>query len=214
VFGHYAVDEDGVIFKVNTYRGRWMSDRRIAERINDLIDVDSLAYIVVGHDCWAEHKARADDVTPSTAERFQEEGIVLSKANIGRGAGLRNFREQVAWQEIESGGEDGEPNFFWMDTDNNHAAFESIASMVVDPDNVEDALKVDCDPMTGEGGDDDYDETRYGLASRPRRATPTWQEQDIRAFSRTVLRYEMEKRRHTGPVAVKRKRAHVSMEGY
>jgi len=218
VFGHYAVDEDGRVFKVNTIRGRWMSDRRIHERITSKVEVDRLAYVVAGHDCWAEHKARSDETTPSTAERFGQADppITLSKANIARAAGLRNFREQVSWKEIESGGADGEPNFFWMDTDANRASFEAIASMVVDPDDPEDALEVDADPMTGEGGDDDYDETRYGLASRPRRAQPTWQEQDVRAFSKAVLKYEMEKRRGGGPIKIRRRRRAglVSMDGY
>ncbi|MDH3291556.1 MAG: hypothetical protein OEO20_11495 [Gemmatimonadota bacterium] len=215
VFGHYASDEDGRLYKLNTIRGRWMSDRLIAERINDKVPVQELSYIVAGHDCWAEVKARSDDITPSTAERFQAAGIILSHANISRAPGLRNFREQVAWKGIDSGGTDGEPNFFWMDTPTNRKAFEACASMVVDPDDAEDALGVDANPMTGEGGDDDYDETRYALASRPRRAQPTWQEGDVRAFSKAVLEYEMELgRRHRSRVTVRRRGAYVSLDGY
>ena len=41
---------------------------------------------------------------------------------------------------------------------------------MLDPDKAEDALKVDADEH-GDGGDDMYDETRYGLMSRPRKAT-------------------------------------------
>jgi hypothetical protein len=218
VFGHYAVDEDGTIFKLDTIRGRGMSDRRIHERIANRIPVAELSYVVAGHDCWAEHKARGDETTPSTAERFSQfdPPILMTKANIGRPAGLKNFREQVAWKEIESGGADGEPNVYWMETEGNHKAFESCASMVIDPDDPEDALKMNADPMTGEGGDDDYDETRYALASRPRRAMPTWQQADIRAWSKSVLTYEMEVgRRHRSKIEVRPRRSNLlSMDGY
>ena len=202
VFGHYCISEDGVIYKMNTIRGRHMSDRRIAERINERVNVDDLSYIVAGHDCWAVHKARRDDATESTAERFGKHGIHLTMANIARHAGLKNFREQVAWQEIgpptEDGPrEDGEPNFFWMDTDGNHVAFENVQVITVDPDDAEDALEIDADATSGEGGDDDYDENRYALASRPARSKPTWTEADVRAWSRAVLAAEVEKgRRH------------------
>lgn len=203
VFGHYCVSEDGAIYKINTVRGRHMSDRRIAERIHAKVPVAELNYIVAGHDCWAEHKARRDDATESTAERFAKEGIHLTQASIARYAGLKNFREQVAWQELlpplEEGGEyqDAEPNFFWMDTDANHKSFENIQVITVDPDDPEDALEIDADATSGEGGDDDYDETRYALASRPARSMPTWTEADVRAWSRAVLVAEVEKgRRH------------------
>ncbi len=199
VFGHYAASEDGVIVKVNTYSGRLQSDRQIAETIIDVVDITKLRYVTAGHDCWAHHKSRADDNTPSTAERFMEYEIHLSQANTGRYAGLRNFREQVAWKGIlNQGTMDGEPNFYMMDTPQNRKCFETLQGMIVNPEDPEDALKVDADPVTGEGGDDVYDETRYALASRPGRAETNWQDQPVRAFDRAVLLHEMEKRRHTG----------------
>lgn len=222
VFGHYACDEDGVVYKLNTYRGRWMSDRLIAERINHYVDVDALRWIHAGHDCWAEHKARRDDATPATAERFLDAKIVLSQANIARHAGLKNFREQVAWKGLlapaEPGGEpvDDEPNFYWFDTPGNRVNFENIASMVVNQDDLEDSEKQNADPMTGEGGDDDYDETRYALASRPPRSMPTWQEEAVKAWSKAVLHHEMELgRRHQQlPQSTQRRTGHHDAGGY
>ncbi|MCK5652559.1 MAG: terminase family protein [Gemmatimonadetes bacterium] len=221
IFGVYAVDEDGTIFKVDTIRGRWMSDRLIAERIHHHVDVKRLRLIVAGHDCWAEHKARRDDTTPSTAERFMEQKIILVQASQARHAGLKNFREQVAWKGLlppdEKGGPrlDADPNFFWMDTPNNRRSFESCASMVADEDDMEDAMKVDADRLTGEGGDDDYDETRYALASRPRRAMPTWEEQEVRAFARETLMHEQETtRRHQSPILSPRQHGHMDGAGY
>ncbi len=215
IFGHYCVSEDGVIYKIDPIRGRHMSDRRIAERINSKINIEDLSYIVAGHDCWAEFKARRDDSTPSTAERFAEVGIHLTQANIARYAGLKTFREQVAWNGILPGGNDGEPNFFWMDTAGNHRAFENIQVITVDPDDPEDAFEVNADPTTGEGGDDDYDETRYALSSRPQRSMPTWSEADVRAWSTAVLKYEIEQgRRHTSPQLRRAKRETAETGGW
>ncbi len=198
VFGHYCVNEDGVIVKLNTHRGRFMSDRTIAESLKDRIDFRRLAYVTAGHDCWAKHGARTDDETPSTAERFAEHDIYLSRANIGRHAGLRNFREHVSWKGDETlGVKDGEPNFYLMDTPGNQQCIETLLSIMTDPDDPEDALKMDADPISGEGGDDDYDETRYALASRPSRAETNWEDQQLRAWDPSVLAFEMEKRRHT-----------------
>jgi hypothetical protein len=55
--------------------------------------------------------------------------------------------------------------------------------MVVDPDDMEDVLKVDSNPETGEGGDDGYDALRVGMASRPPRAIGSFFKGDVRAFS-------------------------------
>ena len=131
VFGHYAINEDGVVFKINTYTGRLMSDRLIGEQIKNYVDVNRLDYIVAGHDCWAHHGARRDDTTPSTHERFAEVGIYLTRASVARYAGLRNFREQVAWKGRLSGGEDGEPNFYILDTPGNMKCFENLQNMIV-----------------------------------------------------------------------------------
>jgi len=207
VFGHYAVNEDGVVFKVNTYTGRLQSDRLIAESINHHVNVGDLRYIVAGHDCWAHHGARRDDTTPSTTERFAETGIYLTRASIARYAGLRNFREQVAFKGMIAGGQNGEPNFYLMDTPGNMKCFENLQNIIVNPNDPEDALKVEADPITGEGGDDFYDETRYALASRPGRAKSSWADQEVRAFSKQTLQYEMEKsRRHTSSLILDKDR--------
>lgn len=206
VFGHYAVNEDGAVFKLNTYTGRLQSDREIAETIANYVPMDRMRYIVAGHDCWAQHKARRDDSTPSTEERFAEHNIYLTRANTGRYAGLRQMREMVAWKGRLSGGDDGEPDFYLMDTPGNRKCFESLKSMIVNPDDPEDALKTNADPVTGEGGDDAYDETRYALASRPSRAKSSWEDHEVRAFSRETLLFEMEKRRHRS--------AHLDEESY
>jgi hypothetical protein len=44
---------------------------------------------------------------------------------------------------------------------------EQLKAMTTDPKHPEAPLKRDADPLTGDGGDDSYDETAYALASRP-----------------------------------------------
>jgi hypothetical protein len=57
-----------------------------------------------------------------------------------------------------------------MNTEGNLRVLRTLQAMQIDPDNIEDALKVDADHR-GEGGDDGYDMVRYGLMSRPMAAT-------------------------------------------
>ena len=89
-----------------------------------------------------------------------------------------------------------------MDTPGNRKCFVALETMIINPDDPEDVLKINADPITGEGGDDFYDETRYALASRPGRAKSNWKDQEVRAWSKETLAYEMEQsRRHrSGPL--------------
>ena len=57
---------------------------------------------------------------------------------------------------------------------------------------MEDVLKVDSNPETGEGGDDGYDAFRVGMASRPPRAIGNFFRGDVRAFSQQTLSYMVE----------------------
>jgi hypothetical protein len=58
-----------------------------------------------------------------------------------------------------------------MDTPNNRACFTQFTRMQLDPDNPEDALKINAD-AAGRGGDDFYDCGRYGLMARPLMSLP------------------------------------------
>lgn len=157
--GWLAADTDGNAYLVESVSGRRLLPREIAQRIMDRVPVKQLRKFVAGHDCWNEVKARGEN-TPSIADQFREEGILLQKANISRASGLNNMRRYLTY------GPDRPPRFRIMDTPNNRRVFETLESMVVDPDDPEDALKVDADEY-GQGGDDAYDMTRYALAARP-----------------------------------------------
>lgn len=190
VFGWYAVNEDGRVFKVDTIRGRRMRDPEIIADIKRRAPWNRLEYIVAGHDCWNPNKL--DEDGPTTEERFAEAGLVLRRANTDRIMGLRNMRELLAWKAAGPGGADDDPRFVWMDTKGNRRAMAAIQAVMTNPDNPEDALKVDADSDTGRGGDDDYDETRYALMSRPVAARSPWQDEETDAWSPQSLKAESE----------------------
>ncbi len=80
--------------------------------------------------------------------------------------------------------------------------FEQLEVMVCDPDDPEDALKLNANRDTGEGGDDGYDALRYAMASRPPPAGPPPDEGVFDAWSPEALEHEMREgrrsKRHLG----------------
>ncbi|KKL71093.1 hypothetical protein LCGC14_2098380, partial [marine sediment metagenome] len=192
VFVWLAADEEGNVVCCDTIRGRHHQPREIAERILARLAVDRLLYIHAGHDCWADVRARGENV-PTIAEQFQECGILLSQANISRRAGLNNLRRYLAWRGPD--GKDGTPALRFMRTEGNSWLFDQLETMVCDPDDPEDALKINANRDTGEGGDDGYDCLRYAMASRPPPAGPPPDEGEFDAWSREALEHEMKEGR-------------------
>jgi phage terminase large subunit len=196
-FGWYCVNEDGRVFKGDTITGRHLSDREIGDRIIHAlrdrgIRPDRFSYIVAGHDCWDEIKARASGI-PTTAETLQQFGLHLIRANTSRIAGLKQLRKMLEWERtlLNGAGElvDDDPFLRFMDTPNNRKCFAVLQTRVPDPHNIEDVLKTDADAF-GEGGDDPYDETRYALASRPSPARSLIRSEPVSAFAPAVLAHE------------------------
>ena len=183
--GWLAADTDGNAYLVDSVVGRRLLPHEIAQRIVDHMPVKQLRKFVAGHDCWNEVKARGEN-TPSIAEQFRQEGILLHKANISRASGLNNMRRYLTYRPGQT------PRFRIMDTPTNRRVFETLESMVVDPDDMEDALKVDADEY-GQGGDDAYDMVRYGLAARPLVGKPEPTE-DLPLSDPRVLAAEREQR--------------------
>jgi hypothetical protein len=172
--GLYTASEDGRVYKIDTLTGRGLSDAELQDYVRGALvargyTFKDFRYTVAGGDCWIVQSARTGIPAPSTAETFTKNGWPLIQAADGPGsrvASLSNLRRYLA------GG--AQSAFAFMDTPGNRLCFEQMQGMMLDPDKAEDALKVDADEH-GEGGDDLYDETRYGLMSRPRhaRALPT-----------------------------------------
>lgn len=165
-FGWFVCDEDGNIYLADTVWGREEQPERIANKVKQSLPdvIGRMEYIVAGHDCWADIRARGEN-TPTIAEQFQKQGVYLTRANISRVAGLNNLRQYVHWRKTETEDE-RTPRFRMFDTEGNRRVFQALSQMQIDPKRLEDALKMDAD-AAGRGGDDGYDMTRYGLASRP-----------------------------------------------
>lgn len=174
-FGWFAADESGNAYLVDSIHGHRMLPWQQAEKILERAPERARAMVYSGHDCWNEVKSRGE-ATPTIAETFRQYGILLRKANISRVTGLNNIREYIKWQ-----GPNGSvipPRFRIMDTPGNRRTLEVLESMMVDPDDPEDVLKHDADADTGEGGDDEYDMVRYGLAARPAKTRRLEREDD------------------------------------
>lgn len=192
-FGEYAVTEDGDLFKLQSITGRNRLPHEIAELILAKgVKPERLSYIVAGQDAFHLQRARGEN-TPTIAEQMQRYGFVMTPANTDRVAGLNNLRAHLAWKNKGPGGTPADPALRFLHNDGNLRCLDQLENIVVDPDNMEDALKVDADEH-GEGGDDFYDETRYAVASRPTRATAPAKETAVQAWSPEALQFEMEQK--------------------
>ena len=166
--GHYTTDEDGQVYKRETLKGRLDLPEQIDEKVRKAgIDPGRVA-IHAGPDVWrtrvsSKGKIKGEFTGPTVAEQLQLLGWNLIPAADARVEGLNNMRRYV-W--IDPKRPETKPRFLWMDTPGNKACLEQVRRMPLDPKRPEDALKVDAD-SAGRGGDDSYDETRYGLMARP-----------------------------------------------
>lgn len=194
VWIHFAVDEDGFVYVVDTVRGRRHLPHEIAERVKSRVDVHHPMYQYTHSDSYAfQSKKEQSQTAPTIADRFRDDHqMILSQGNTDRKAGLQNLRYYLAWRGIGPYGEDGRPSVRFMDTPGNRWLFGQLESMVVDEDDMEDVLKVNSNPETGEGGDDGYDAFRVGMASRPPRAIGRFFEGEVTAFSPQTLQFMVE----------------------
>lgn len=171
-----AVDERGAIHVLDSLHLFRKEPNEQASRIRELVARYGLPPVVwAGHDCFAEHKARGDG-TPTIADQFLREGIVLTPANIARVAGLNNLRRYLQWMRTGPNGSPGQPMLFVHQSRGNRDLFAVLDDLQLDPNDPEDVLKVDYVPgavADGEDyepsvrGDDPYDALRYLCASRP-----------------------------------------------
>jgi len=167
-FGRYCVDEDGQVYKRDTLTGRLDLPEAIDDKARKAGFNPKTTLVFAGGDIFRVRMKKGEFAGPTIAEELSALGWRLVAANDARVAGLNNLRR---YTHVDPAKPDARPRFLWMDTPGNKACLAQIARMPLDPDNPEDALKVDAD-SAGRGGDDTYDETRYGLMSRPIAARP------------------------------------------
>lgn len=198
-FGVYAMNEDRRVYKLDTITGIRLQPNDIAAKVDVRLaeiglTMKRLRYVVAGHDTWADVKARDENI-PTIAERLQGWGWRLRQANISRISGLNNLRLFLQWENVFPDGTDDAPYLMLMDTPGNRKCYRCLATLPEDPDNPEDAAKRDADSF-GLGGDDEYDETRYAVASRQMPARSKFlADEETGAFSQHAIRLEYERQR-------------------
>lgn len=122
--------------------------------------VDWLRTFVAGSDVFAQ---RGTEQT--IAEQYAAYGINLQPAKTDRINGAGRMLELMGKPNPESNELHIAPRLFIFNRC--RRLIECLPQMQHDPARAEDVLKVDCDPDTGEGGDDFYDCLRYGLMESP-----------------------------------------------
>lgn len=187
-----VIDPDGDIYVYDCAWGRMQLPHDIAQTIQERFGGTQFKHIAAGHD--VTHVRRAmDENTPTIQETFLTHDLNLEKANIARVLGLNNCRELLAWRTVDQG-KASTPRLRFFDTPRNRKLFEALRVVVADPDNPEDALKVDANPETGEGGDDAFDAFRYLCATRIAHAAVDVGGDSLHStFTPEVLRAEYER---------------------
>lgn len=154
---HLHTMGDGVIYTVGEHWAQRTPIKRHAEALKALCQRWGVTprFWYAGHDCFAKRESEED--SPTIAQKYKAEGIVLKPANINRISGWAEMAERLGdpAQGID-------PRWFIFDTCPKLA--ECLPTLEHDPSRPEDVLKVDIDE-NGQGGDDAADDARYGLAS-------------------------------------------------
>jgi phage terminase large subunit len=193
-FGVYATDEDGTTFKLDTLGGRKQQIRDVIQEIEAGlarlgVPVERLTHVAAGLDIFHKKGRELGYEGPTYAELMLDASIPVVEASVARVRGAMNVRMYL------SHAPDREPALRFCDTPGNSRCLDVLESRIEDPKNQEDCLKTDAD-LFGEGGDDDYDETRYALASRPMQAPSVGLDVDVRsAWDPQVLQAEHERTR-------------------
>lgn len=129
------------------------------------LTVKDLKVFVAGHDVFA---TRGNASEKTIAQEYEDNGITLSRANIDRINGAA-FLLKLLGREAVNGTGPIEPQI--EISDRCVRLIECLPAMQHDPHRPEDVLKVVVDE-DGNGGDDAYDDTRYGvMVRRPLKAS-------------------------------------------
>lgn len=164
-FGLYGVTEGGLIVRVDGVHGRKLVPSQIGERVKAVLDkyltpeeglsvFRRLRYTVAGGDVFDEIRARGE-TGPTISEKWSQMGWSVIRATTKRVSGLNNARLYLADHRVR-----------FCETPNNLRVLGCLESRITDPTDPEDVFKQDAD-SNGNGGDDEYDEWRYALMSRP-----------------------------------------------
>lgn len=183
VFGAYAVDGDG-----NVYKYRECGDRgRKPDQIIDEINAAAPEFLIKRHPIYAGHDlwVKGRDGSPEIVEKFMPK-LAMIKAHIDRKTGADQIRNYIDWRKDDSGEFIKRPKFYVLE--NCWRTIQQLPAMIYDENDPEDVLKVDATENDVWAGDDAYDEPRYALMSRPRLS-----KQEVKPLGRNTMGYFLER---------------------
>lgn len=194
-----ACDEQGTVHLIDTLWLRRLQPQQLAETIWERMPVQLWRTIYAGHDLWHEHRAHGYE-GPAIAEQFHSAHLPCIKADIDRKQGFSALRDRINYRGRARDQSDSVPTLRLMKTPGNLRVLTQLQSLIHDPDNPEDVLKVDADPNgdhTDVSGDDAYDCLRMGLLSFIRAGKSP--EQDVSPFDPVSLGFVAKQDRITRP---------------
>ncbi len=152
---HLHTMNEGIIYTVGEHWARRWPIKRHAAALHELCREwgRSPRFWYAGLDCFAKRQDEEDG--PTIAEKYRAEGIALKPANTNRINGVAEMLDRLG--DVEQG---IAPRWYIFSIC--PRLIECIPALEHDPSRPEDVLKVDVDE-NGQGGDDAYDDTRYGL---------------------------------------------------
>jgi phage terminase large subunit len=154
-----ALSGDGILYIIAEHVASRLPVETHAQAIKQMLadmpggplQLQRLRSFIAGGDVFAE--SRKDGGT--IAQDYRREGITLVPGNTARIQGAQEWMRRLGSQELGI-----EPTVFIFE--GCHRLIECMPELQHDPKRMEDVLKVDAD-TNGDGGDDPYDATRYGL---------------------------------------------------
>lgn len=158
-FGLYATDEEGVTYRLDTATAKGKEPAEITVLVREVLERHALTfadlrYTVAGTDIWGDKSKATGNKGPTIAEQHNRLGWKLIPAKTDRVLGLNNLRRYLSTRRLRI-----------VRTRANLDGVAVLEQLITNPKEPEDSLKRDA--INGKGGDDFYDELRYGLMSRP-----------------------------------------------
>jgi phage terminase large subunit len=153
---HLFTEYDGIIYCLDEFAGRKQLISTNSLEIHAMLQkwgltVSDLTNFVAGTDVFATK----GDTGESFADEFDNCGISLRPANVARKAGAGKILQLLGDKS-----QGIEPSI--KISDRCTRLIETLPTMMHNPKDPEDVLKIDCDEQ-GHGGDDAYDDFRYGV---------------------------------------------------
>jgi len=153
-----AQNDDGMVFILDELALRHTLVPTIADSLMRMLErngvrKEQIKTFVAGHDCFSKESSGR-----TIADTWQDVGWKLTPAIIDRKAGAAQWLKRL-------GNDDANVPITVQIVERCSRLIECMPMMLSNPNDPEDVLKIDCDE-DGEGGDDCYDSSRYGLMAQ------------------------------------------------